>query len=460
MRIQPLINDQNPWWRAPATRHRAVVRQQRDVVAVLVRHLLGDEPPPALVLLGARQIGKTTAVKQAIDEVLDRLDGSPHGRIVYFDFSDDRLPAGVGLRDVLAACPPPEPERRRFLLFDEIQRVGRWDESLKFLIDHASPSALLRSTDRVILTGSQAHDLRRGTRESGPGRWAERFLEPLDFGEFARLAGAPRDAGDRLFALRPDLVDRYLIRGGFPGWMHVEQDWRARQLLREVVTNQTVAQALAEAGVDAVAAGRLLAYLCENSGAKFAAATHAKALRAGTEASYDPRSLVAWRRELEHTGLVVPLPRFTPNAAARIKSKDKVYAVDHGLITAYSPLPEPSRDDEIRARVQKTLVFRHLRALVAARAGGPTHGSISYVDYKNAEVDFAVRIGDALVFVEVTTSTSTKRKMKQVRRIGAAQGATHLAVVHGGLEDTLVDGVRLLPVHLFMQRPDRIMESP
>lgn len=460
MRIEALLTDHNPWWRAPDARHVGLVPQRRTVVDVLVQHLLGAEAPTALVLVGARQVGKTTAVKHAIDRVLDTLrDPGQVGRVVYFDFADERLRGGAGLREVLEACPPSV--GARFLLFDEIQKLERWDETLRFLVDHASPTALLRPGDRVILTGSQASDLRRGSRESGPGRWTEHALEPLDFCEFARLSTSSGEAAERLLASRPHLVAMYRTRGGFPGWMFIEQEARARRLLREAISNKTVAQDLTEAGIDAVAAGRLLAYLCENSGAKFVAAKHAAALGAGVGAGYDARSVAAWRQELEHTGLVLALPRYTANAASRVRSKDKLYAVDHGLVSAYSPLPEPGQDFATRARIQETLVYRHLRAFAASSRGGLAPGAISYVDHKGREVDFAVQHGSALALVEVTTSESEgelRKKVAQLRRVGSALGTSHRCVVHGGVEDRFENGVRLLPLHRFMLDPSRVLE--
>ena len=116
----------------------------------------------AILLSGARQVGKTTLILQAIQELLD--SGVPPGNILYATF-DHPIYKLAGLDAVLEAWREVEPKNNHleYLFLDEAQfvrHIGTW---IKHRVDFAK-------TQRIIFTRS-ATPLLQADQESGVGRW-------------------------------------------------------------------------------------------------------------------------------------------------------------------------------------------------------------------------------------------------------------------------------------------------
>lgn len=230
------LSRQNPWWRsvgwAAADPDLAEARQSNLYYRSGVLDNLGVGS--LYILRGPRRVGKTVAVKQAIEDLL--AEGVPPTCII-------RIAAdGWSAKDLRtvtqnAAIPPIPAGAHRYWFFDEISAVtGAWDQQIKWLRDNDTD--FRNST--VILTGSNASALtdaagllagRRGRDGS-----LERTLFPMGFRTFTRMvlsnapeldSLAPSDlhspiARERYFAALPwlDELTRtwelYLQYGGFP----------------------------------------------------------------------------------------------------------------------------------------------------------------------------------------------------------------------------------------------------
>ena len=166
---------------------------QRPFVGRLASRL---EAQPRLmqVLVGPRQVGKTTGVKQIIAQA--------------------QLPAHYANADGLLASDRNwllEQWQQALLLgegsllvIDEIQKVPNWPETIKALWD-ARPGHL-----RVVLLGSSALQLQTGATESLAGRFELLRVHHWTFAELQEAFGY-------------DLT-RYLAFGGYPGAVPFEAD--------------------------------------------------------------------------------------------------------------------------------------------------------------------------------------------------------------------------------------------
>ena len=135
---------------------------------------------PAVALLGARQVGKTTLAAQIAA-------GWPGPSTTY----DLEVPTA---RDALSATPDRLLRRAEGLvIIDEVQRLPRLFEVLRPICDDPARNAVF------LLLGSVSWDLVRGVSESLAGR--------LQFVDMGGLSIA--EAG-------PDNQDRLWMRGGFP----------------------------------------------------------------------------------------------------------------------------------------------------------------------------------------------------------------------------------------------------
>ncbi len=179
----------------------------------LLAQLPADEPGVYSVG-GARQIGKTTLVKQWMARLLER--GVTPKRVAFLtgELIDDHHSLVRHVTDLLHEMPA----GRRYLAIDEITYVRDWDRGIKFLADAALLDEVV-----VLLTGSDLA-LMHEARARFPGRrgraaQVDFHLHPLTFAEVVTLKRGPdwtqgARAGDEQDALYVDF-ERYLQHGGF-----------------------------------------------------------------------------------------------------------------------------------------------------------------------------------------------------------------------------------------------------
>ena len=115
------------------------------------------------VILGPRQVGKTTLAQQISDDI----------PAIYFDLEDpDHAAVFREPRSVLTQY------KQQLVILDEVQRLPGLFESLRGIIDDYRNTG--RSTGHFLLLGSASIELQKQTTESLAGRVAYRELFPLN----------------------------------------------------------------------------------------------------------------------------------------------------------------------------------------------------------------------------------------------------------------------------------------
>ncbi len=157
-----------------------------------------EEPRRFLqVLVGPRQVGKTTLARQLMED----LDLPSH-----YATADE---PGLKGRDWLVQqwevgrsfTMPGEGEKRPALLvLDEIQKIPDWSETIKRLWDEDSAMGVPL---RVLLLGSSALLVQRGLSESLAGRFEVIRLMHWSYAEMREAFGID--------------LESYLVYGGYPG---------------------------------------------------------------------------------------------------------------------------------------------------------------------------------------------------------------------------------------------------
>lgn len=204
-----------------------------------------------MLLSGARQIGKTTLLLQAIESLL--AEGVPPGQILYATF-DHPLLKLAGLDGLLELWREIEPARAgpEYVFLDEIQYTKDWQTWLKHQVD-------FQKNRRIAVTGSATPLVTEG-QESGAGRWHTVRLATLSFYEYLQitkvavpeLPAVPSlqrlrtwnavefaRTGEDARPLTGHFYD-YLLRGGFPQCALVEGVVAAQKLLREDIVDKVL----------------------------------------------------------------------------------------------------------------------------------------------------------------------------------------------------------------------------
>lgn len=420
----------NPWWegeplpRLPETR-RHLVRQ--------IHGRLSDGLAPVVVVRGPRQIGKTTAQMQVVQDLLQA--GVPPRNI--FRLQADELPEIRARTEPILQCTDwyqkavlgatfNQAARRgeaTYVFLDEVQNLRDWAPQIKSLVDHA--------TTQVVLTGSSALRIELGRdslagristieagvlslteiasfrgMELGPPFLADNGLEPLtrlDFWSELRAHGRRNaEARDRVFAW-------FSERGGYPlVHQHPETEWpKLADQLNETVIKRVIQHDLriGERGRkrDAPLLEEVFRLACRYVGQAPGASVLAREAQRVLEANVGSQRILQYLRFLGDTLLL----RLVEPLEIRLKRKrgsPKICLADHGLRASW--LQEIVPIDP--AELEHDPHLQPLAGRVAESVTGATLATVSHLDLSHLpsredqpEIDFVLTIGAKRIPLEV-----------------------------------------------------------
>jgi predicted AAA+ superfamily ATPase len=346
---------------------RAEAEVLRDRLAEPRRHLQ--------VVVGPRQVGKTTLVRWALEA-----SGLPF----HFASADDPGSLGEGwLRqqwEIGRARAAGGGRRGAALAIDELQKLPNWSEQVKRLWDEDSAA---KRPLRAVLLGSSALLLQQGMSESLAGRFEAIRVPHWSFEEMHR--------GFRF------TLDRYLVFGGYPGAAPLVRDparWAAyvRESLVETTLNLDVLQM---SRVDKPALlRRLFEFACTHSGQQL---SYQKMLGQLQDAG-NTVTLAHYLGLLERAGMVRGVPKHAGDAIRQRASSPKLQVLNPALMSAmFGGDPRRLLDSpDFRGRLVESAIGAHL-----ANAEATGRCRLFYWRERNLEVDFVVERGGTVLAIEV-----------------------------------------------------------
>jgi len=400
---------------------------ERSQVQVLRQRL---EEPPALLLVvtGPRQVGKSTAVRQALSERLstyvpadDPLPSlTPSSVELDGSVSANRIVPGsqptsewlVHIWSQARAMANSLPYGTTYILaIDEIQKVPRWSEVVKGLwdADRAARLAL-----HVVLLGSSPWLMQKGLTESLAGRYE---LIPLNHWSYSEMQAAFD------FSL-----DEYLFFGGYPGgarFIRDETRWRA-YVRGSLIQPNIEKDILQMTRVDKPVLLKTMFELgCAYSGQII---SYTK-LQGQLQDAGNTVTLAHYLELLSQAGLLTGLAKYAVRQHRQRASSPKLNALNTGLISALAgyTFAEARNDRSYWGRLVESAIGAHL----CNTARGACE--IYYWRESPHEVDFVVVSPYRLVVIEVKSRTGYGK----LKGIGAFlqlyKDASHLIVGEGGI---------------------------
>ncbi|MBD3203674.1 AAA family ATPase [Candidatus Woesearchaeota archaeon] len=166
------LNLQNPWWR-----HKNEIYNDRYVKEALSKknQILYTFLKKNTILIGPRQVGKTTFLKLFIKDLIEKKIDPKN----IFYFSCEPLDNKNDLIELFNTIHELKQEKRTYIFLDEVTLIENWEIALKFFLETD-----LSKNKIILCTGSSAYFLKKGT-ERLPGRNIdyELFL-PLSFKKY------------------------------------------------------------------------------------------------------------------------------------------------------------------------------------------------------------------------------------------------------------------------------------
>lgn len=329
------------------------------------------------VVAGARQVGKTTLVQQVTDtaRVPVRFASADEPTLrgpdwIAHQWEAARLAAGPG---------------GAILAIDEVQKAVGWAEAVKRLWDEDTRA---RRALRVVLLGSAPLLVQHGLTESLAGRFEVLRLPHWSLAEMQAAFGFS--------------VEQYLYFGGYPGAASLADEperWR-RYVLDSLVETTIARDVLLLTRVDKPALLRRLFELgCRYSGQVL---SYTKMLGQLHDAG-NTTTLAHYLELLAGAGLLTGIAKYSGRAVRQRASSPKVQVLNTALMSAQSDrsFAEARADREYWGRLVESAVGAHL-----ANAASVASCDLFYWREQNREVDFVVRLGHALIAIEVKSGRS------------------------------------------------------
>lgn len=364
----------------------------------------------SLLLLGPRQVGKTTLLASL--EPDRSLNLANPATFREFVARPERL------EQELAAAP-----EVRTVLLDEVQRVPALLDVVQILLDR-EPNRW-----RFLLSGSSARKLRRGEANLLPGRIHVHHLHPL----LATELGSAFD------------LDAVLAHGSLPGIVtETDPELRAADLraytdlyLREEIQAEAIVR-------DLGGYARLLDLVAAASG------NILNLQRIAKEVGLAYETARRYVQILEDTLLVFRIPAWRKSERGRLLAHPRLYLFDLGVRNALlrRPLDRPLEDE-------RGLLLEHLVACELHRRKGTLWPQLDvhyFREQAGTEVDFMITAGSETWAVEVKSSRNPTRSMAaSLRRIGDyIPGVTRRILVHTGPRALALGEVEALPLAQFL----------
>ena len=224
--IKTALQDFNPWWKGTFT----IEYKPRELYAQLQKYL---PLPQIIALTGLRRVGKTTLLHKFIKDYLER--GVSPTNILYFSFDEFRE---IELRKVLQITS--ELTRVDFIsaegiiFFDEIQKVGRWEEQLKSLYD------LTGKRVKIFISGSESLFLKKKLKETLAGRIFEFKVDPLSFKEFLCFKGLSFEPPALYEPELRQLFWEYTLTQGFPELISITDKEIIKKYIQESIIDKII----------------------------------------------------------------------------------------------------------------------------------------------------------------------------------------------------------------------------
>ncbi len=293
-----------------------------------------DLPNKIKVAIGMRRTGKTYFLFQTI-RTLIQTDNIPFQRFLYLNFEDDRLlPCSQEqFRNLLEGFYKIYPENHDhtcYLFLDEIQNVTDWALVTRRFFDTKKV--------QIYLSGSSAKLLSKEIATSLRGRSIAIEIWPYDFNEY--LVANKIILEKKLFSqkIRDTLhyhLRNYLHEGGFPEIVNIALPEK-RRLLQDYVELVTARDLIERHNITNIALLKyLIRTLLTNAGGNFSVNKFARDIKS-QGLSGAKNTIYDYLTYIEDAYLAFPIELFSHSIRKTHTNPRKIYAVDPGLVKAFS----------------------------------------------------------------------------------------------------------------------------
>lgn len=350
------------------------------------------------VVMGARQIGKSTVVKQVLKDL-----NAP-----YQLFSADNVPAtnSTWISDCWAAVRSLKESKgweSVILVIDEIQKIANWSEVVKKEWDD---DTFHDRNIKVLLLGSSRVLLEKGLSESLAGRFEEIRMSHWSYQEMKECFG---------FSL-----DQYTFYGGYPGAASIiDDDDRFSQYIQSAIIDATINKdILMDTPISKPA---LLRQTFELGAAYSGELLSLNKMLGSLQDAGNTVTLAGYINLLDESGLLCGLQKFSIDTARRKASIPKLQVYNNALRMVYSPF---TFEQAILHRKSWGRIFESSIGAYLVSQAFVHRFEVFYWRERNEEVDFILRKKGSVIAIEVKSNAEKRTEgLDKFRQLFKPQSA-------------------------------------
>ena len=334
------------------------------------------------VVMGARQIGKSTVVKQVLNEI----------DVPYQIYSADNVPASntAWISNCWAAARSIKQNNgwdSILLVIDEIQKIANWSEAVKKEWDE---DTFYDRNIKVLLLGSSRVLLEKGLSESLAGRFEEIRMSHWTYKEMKECFG---------FSL-----DQYVFYGGYPGAASLVYDAdRFDQYIQSSIIDATINKdILMDTPISKPA---LLRQTFELGSAYSGNMLSLNKMLGSLQDAGNTSTLAGYINLLNESGLLSGLQKYSVDMSRKKASIPKFQVYNNALKMVYSNL---TFEQAVMDRKTWGHIFESAVGAYLVSQAFVHRFEVFYWRERNDEVDFVLRKKGVLVAIEVKSNAEKR----------------------------------------------------
>lgn len=332
---------------------------------------LREKSPLIQILLGARQVGKTTAAKRIFDQwggpkhfATADAPSPPSTEWIQWQW-DKALNMGTGA----------------LLIIDEVQKIPRWSELIKKLFDDQRG----KGTIKVLLLGSSSLSLQQGLTESLAGRF-----------ELVRAPHWTYRECNKAFGWD---FNTYLHYGAYPG---VEDFVGDEARWRDYVLHSIIEPVLGRdiMGLQSVGKPALFRQTFQLAAQHPAQVVSLQKMLGQLQDRGNAATIKHYLDLLSQSFLVLPLQKFSGSAVQTRGSSPKIIMLNHALVNAYTS--QQRLDDD------PSWFGFFFESLMGAHLSQHPDTELFYWRMGNHEVDYVIKTRREVIGLEIKAGVKKK----------------------------------------------------
>ncbi len=324
------------------------------------------------VITGIRRSGKSTLLKQMIDELKDK--GVKQERIIYINFEDIEMSFIKNDVDLNSYIKKKiKDDEKYYLFFDEIQNVIDWEKAVNSFKATKNVSIFITGSNSNLLSGELATLL--------AGRYVSFKIQPFSFKEVCELKGIEeKEKIEKAF-------EDYMKWGGMPQRFYFNDEQETKNYLMDLYDSIVVKDIISRYKVkDVELLNKILEYLMSTPAQQFSVTNIVNYLKSESR-NCSNETLYNYLSYITNSFIMNKAKRYDIKGKRVLSTNDKYYLTDLGLGQVKSPIKAKGKGSVLENIVYNELINRGYEVLVGK--------SDSF------EIDFIASYFDEKIYVQV-----------------------------------------------------------